>query len=88
MRLPARHTSGADQSNRYEVRIVPRDGMGRTLNDWHATVTRRSDGAQLVFIAEWRWLLNLQCTRYHLDRSFRSLDQRRTKMARVSEFSR
>lgn len=69
----------------YDVRIIPRDGMGQINDDWHATVTRRSDGKQLVFIARYRWLIDWKTRREALDRHYRYADKRDAKMARVEE---
>jgi hypothetical protein len=57
----------------YEVATILREGQ-MVSDDWHATVTRKSDGAQLIFIAPWRWLLKLKVRKKALDRAFRDFD--------------
>jgi hypothetical protein len=72
----------------YHVRIIQRDGGGQTSDDYHATVTRISDGTRLIFIAEWRWVLLWQVRRGALDRAFRRHDKRKRKLDKTEEFTR
>lgn len=69
----------------YDVRIVPRDGAGQINDDWHATVTRRSDGKEMLFIARYRWLIEWKTRREALDRHYRVRDRHDAKMARVED---
>lgn len=71
----------------YEVTIVRRSfQMG--ADDHHATVTRLYDGAQLIFIARWLWLLQWSTRRYALDVAFRKYDDHQAKLAKVRSFTR
>jgi hypothetical protein len=73
-------------TDRYDVRVIARSScMGP--DDYHATVTRRDDGKELVFIGEWMWLLRLRLRRSALDRAFRASDRHEERIARVREFS-
>lgn len=67
----------------YEVKVIRRDGMGQIYDDYHATVTRIADGAQLIFIARWMWLLHWSTRRPALDRAFRRYDEHQEKLAKV-----
>lgn len=64
----------------YEVKIIPRDGMGQTKDDYHATVTRISDGKELIFIADWVWLIQWRTRRKALERAFNRSDKHDLKM--------
>lgn len=66
----------------YEVVIVRRT-FQMTGDDYHATVTRNYDGAQLIFIAKWLWLLRWSTRRIELDRAFRRYDDHQAKLAKV-----
>jgi len=69
------------------VRIVYRSSyMGP--DDWHATVTRRSDGKELVWISAWHWLLRWKLRRSALDRAFRRSDAYERKASRVRTYAR
>jgi len=70
---------------RYDIRIIRRS-FQMTPDDYHAIVTRRSDGKQLVFIAAWRWVLRLKVRRAALDRAFAASDRYEEKVADVREF--
>lgn len=72
----------------YSVKIIQRDGMGQTSDDYHATVTRSSDGMQLIFMSAWRWLLKWKTRRSALDRAFRYQDKRDRKLAETDTFTR
>lgn len=65
----------------YHVKIVMRDGQGQVADDYHATVTRTSDGEQLIFISRWCWLLEWKTRRSALDRAFARSDKRRAKLS-------
>lgn len=71
----------------YSIKIVMRDGMGQVNDDWHATITRLSDGKQLVSIAAWLWLLKWRTRRAALDRSFARVDRHDAKLAKIRERS-
>lgn len=72
----------------YHIKIIRRDGMGQTSDDYHATVTRLSDGQELVWIATWKWVLKLKVRRGALDRAFRNFDDHEWKLSEVEEFVR
>jgi hypothetical protein len=72
----------------YHIKIIRRDFQGQTADDYHATVTRISDGSQLVWIATWKWLLNLKIRRRALDRAFEGFDKRQAKLLAVEEIVR
>lgn len=72
----------------YTVVVVPRDGMGQVADDYHATVTRHSDGAQLIFISKWRIVLDWRTRSEKLDRAFARYDKRQAKLAEVHRFER
>jgi hypothetical protein len=67
---------------KYEIKIIMRDGGDQTRDDYHATVTRLSDGEQLVFISDWKWLLKLRTSRWRLDREFNYQDYRKKQLAK------
>jgi len=75
-----------DGNAAYTVRIVPRS-FYMSNDDWHATVTRNSDGKELWFISDWLWLLKWKTRRAGLDRAFAWSDRYEAKLARVEEFS-
>lgn len=70
------------KEEKYEVEIIMRDFQGQTRDDYHATVTRLSDGEQLVFISDWKWMLKLKTSRWRLDREFKYHDHRKKKLAK------
>lgn len=70
---------------KYKVKIIMRDGDGQVGDDWHATITRLSDGKQIVSIAAWLWLLKWRTRRAALDRAFARVDRHDTKLAEVRE---
>jgi len=70
---------------RYYIRITMRDFHGQTADDYHATVTRISDDVQLVFISEWKWLLDWKLQRSTLDRAFKQYDKMQQKKVRAIE---
>jgi hypothetical protein len=72
----------------YNVVITRRDGGGQTRDDYQAIVTRKSDGKQLSFIADWKWWLKLRICRWLLDREFRWYDKHNKKLERKEEFTR
>lgn len=73
---------------KYHINIVRRDFMGQTRDDYHATVTRLSDGLELVWISDWRWLLNWKTRRAALDRAFKSYEKHQAKLSEVKEIFR
>jgi hypothetical protein len=64
----------------YKVVIIKRDGAGQSHDDYHATVTRSTDGEQLVYISDWKWLLKLKTRRWRLNRDFKYYDKRKKKL--------
>lgn len=74
-------------SDKYDVRIVAR-GFQQSADDYHATVTRRSDGVALIWTAAWRWLLKWRVRRGALDRAFARYDERQAKLAMEEFFQR
>jgi molybdopterin-biosynthesis enzyme MoeA-like protein len=75
-------------NNTYVIEIVRRNGLGQTSDDFHATVTRRSDDVKLVYINRWRWMLKMRLRRRALDRAFRSYEKRQRKLAETEQFTR
>jgi hypothetical protein len=71
----------------YDVKIVRR-GHGQVGDDWHATITRKSDGKQAIQIASFRWLILRRTRRAALDRLWRRIDRREQAIAEVREFER
>ncbi len=69
----------------YSVKIVPRS-FAMCPDDWHATVVRKSDGKELVFISDYLRVLCWKTRRRALDRTFRRHDRWEAKMAAVREF--
>ena len=72
--------------DKYEAIMIRRDGMGQTKDDFHATVTRISDGKQLVIIRDWRWRMHMALRRKPLDRAFKRMDRRDRKLAEGKRF--
>lgn len=72
----------------YVIEIVRRDFQGQTSDDFHATVTRRSDDTKLIFINNWRWVLKMRVRRRALDRAFKSYDKRQRKLAETEQYIR
>lgn len=72
----------------YDVKVIRRDGDGQVNDDWHATITRKSDGKQTILTASWRWLVLRRTRRAALDRMWRRIDRRERAMAEVREFDR
>lgn len=73
---------------KYRIKIIRRDFQGQTRDDYHATVTRLSDGLKLVWIADWRWLLKWKTRQKALDRAFENYDKHQAKLEEVEEFTR
>lgn len=71
---------------RYHIKIVKRDFQGQTADDYHATVTRLSDGTELVWMATFKWWLKIKIRRGSLDRAFKGYDKRKAKLSEVEEF--
>lgn len=72
----------------YDVKIICRSGDGQVADDWHATITRRSDGKRAVEVASMAWLILYPTRRKALDRTFRWIDKRDQKMVEVKELQR
>jgi chloramphenicol 3-O-phosphotransferase len=75
--------SSTSEDSGYHVKIVMRDGMGQTRDDYHATITRLSDGLQLISISDYRWLLGWRTRRKAIERSFARADRHQEKLDRV-----
>lgn len=71
--------------DKYYVHIIMLDGLGQTSDDYHATVTRLIDDAQLVYISNWKWLLKRKLRRRPLDRAFKRMDRREKKLLQTDE---
>ena len=80
--------TGRYVEGKYHVKLIVRDGMGQTSDDYHATVTRLSDDAQLVYISDWKWILKLRTRRRALDRAFKRMEKREKKLAETEETMR
>lgn len=72
----------------YIIKIIKRDGMGQTRDDYHATVTRDSDKKKLVYISDWRWLLKWKTRRGALVRAYKYHDKRDRKLAETDQIRR
>lgn len=72
---------------KYDVRIIRRS-FQQTVDDYHATVTRRSDGLELIWTSRWLWLLKRKVRRRALERYFKQHDEYQEKLAEVLEFKR
>lgn len=70
---------------KYHIRIVHR-AFQQSSDDYHATVMRLKDGAELVWMGDWYWLLKLKIRRGALDRAFAGFDKRKAKLSEVEEF--
>lgn len=70
----------------YHIRIVMRDGQSQTNDDYHATVSRRSDGVELIWISQYLWVLNLRLRTRAINRAFKRYDKRQKKLDEVREF--
>lgn len=73
---------------RYDVKIIVRDGMGQT--SFLPSLSRVIVACQssLVQISRWRWWLRWQTRRVALDRAFRSADRCERKLARKDQYRR
>lgn len=60
----------------------------QTSDDYHATVTRLSDGKQLIFISNFKRLLTWRLRPKALDRAYRRVDkyERKVKKEEVEYF--
>lgn len=68
------------EKEKYKVQIIMRDGGGQRYDDYHATITRISDGVALISISRWRWVLVRKTTRKKLDKRFAKYDERQKKL--------
>lgn len=75
------------KKEKYRIKIIRRD-LQQAGDDYHATVTRVSDGERLVFISPWKWWLKFRTRRWLLDREFKYYDKRAKKLAQVEELTR
>lgn len=75
---------GKQVDERYHVHIVMQ-GFSMTSDDYHATVTRLSDDAQLVFVNKWKWVLKWRIRRRALDREFKRYDKRKRKLSETED---
>jgi hypothetical protein len=72
---------------KYKVRVIRRK-FQQSRDDYHATVTRISDGVELMWTSSFLWLLKWRTRRRALDRWFARYDKREEKLAEVREFTR
>lgn len=70
---------------KYHVRIVRR-AFQQSPDDYHATVMRLKDGIELIWMADWKWVLKFKIRRRALDRAFADFDKRQAKLSEVEEF--
>lgn len=75
-----------EKYEKYFVRIVVRDFQGQIADDYHATVTRKADGVELIWISRWRWFLKWQLKPKKIDRAFKRYDKHQDKLARTEEW--
>ena len=68
----------------YHVKIIKRE-FSMTSDDYHATVTRLSDGIELVFIAPWKWYLKWMVRPKAIRKAFKHFDEYRTSFAKAME---
>jgi hypothetical protein len=69
----------------YSVIIVPRsfqEGKG----DYHATVTRLTDGAELIFISNWKWRIEAKTRRRYIEKAFARYDKEQLKEGKTRKF--
>jgi hypothetical protein len=71
---------------KYNIKIIMRDGGGQTYDDYHATVTRLSDGEVLLWVNRWKWVLKLHLRRKNLDKQFAIYDKTKAKLAQKEEY--
>lgn len=74
-------------TNRYQINLIRREFQGQAKDDYHAVVTRL-DGKQLIFIADWKWLVKWRTRRKALDRAFRRSDKHDAKLSEVEWYTR
>lgn len=72
---------------KYSIRITMRDFQGQIADDYHATVTRSSDGIELIWISGWFWFLKWQLKPRKIDRAFKRYDKRQEKLSRKEEYT-
>lgn len=68
----------------YRVSIIKRE-FQMSADDYHATVTRIEDGAQLIFIASWRRLLKWRVRPKAIARAFKDFDKNQELFAAAME---
>jgi hypothetical protein len=72
---------------RYDIKIVRRQ-FWTVSDDWHATITRRSDGKKLFRERTWLWLLKLELRPVsRLDRMFAAAERYEAEALRTVEWS-
>lgn len=76
-----------NEEAKYHVKIIRRQ-FDQTSDDWHATVTRLSDGMELIFINYLKWFLKLRTRRFFLDREFAYHDKREAEVDQIEEIVR
>lgn len=70
---------------KYHIRIVRRE-FQQSSDDYHATVMRLRDSTELVWMANWKWVLKIKIRRGALDRAFADFDKRKAKLSEVEEY--
>lgn len=75
------------EKEKYKIKIIRRD-LQQAGDDYHATVTRVSDGKQLVFISKFKFWLKFRTSRRLLDREYKYYAKREKKLAKTEELTR
>lgn len=71
---------------RYNIVIVRRE-FQQSSDDYHATVSRLTDGVEIIRTASWRWLLKWRVRRKALDRAYRRHDNHQRWLAKREEYT-
>jgi hypothetical protein len=71
----------------YDVTIIPRAFQGGGKGDYHATVTRLTDGAELIFISNWKWRIEAKTKRRYIEKAFARYDKEQLKQGHTRKFS-
>lgn len=78
-------STGRHVKEGYHVHIIMRNFHGQISDDYHATVTRLSDGVGLIFMNRWKWILNWMIRPKAIDRAFKRYDKRQKKLAQIED---
>lgn len=83
-------SEGYPEPPKYRVEVTPRVDQGqRVARDYHAKITRVSDGVELIRIRRWSWRLKMVTTRRALDRLFDQYDKDVERIrSKTKEFDR